>query len=51
MDRAVASAAPYLRYAAGDQVSARWTKAMAIGLALLVLFVYFGYIAWIGIKF
>jgi hypothetical protein len=32
-------------------VSARSTKAMAIGLALFVLFVYFGYIAWIGIKF
>ena len=32
-------------------MSARSAKGMAVGLALVALIIYVGYIAWIGVRF
>jgi hypothetical protein len=50
VDRALAGAAPYLRDAAGGQVTRRPVKSAAIMLGLFALVVYVVYIAWIGLK-
>jgi hypothetical protein len=51
VDCSFAGAASYLRDTAGHQMSARSVKGTALALALFVLAVFVGYIAWIGFHF